>query len=165
MNCRKCSLIIRHPHRACVRMCRGVGGVGGVGGVRACAFAAGGVPGRPQCWVLCNIWSAIRVIWLLNSITGLRLRADGAARCGAVRRGAARCCGGASMRIIMVDCCAAWIPEQARGSTGPGHRRARVCGTGQGRAPMEHHFDAGASRLLCRAEGVERRGKGGRVWR
>ena len=40
--------------------------------------------------MLCNIWSAIRVIWLLNSITGLRLRADGAARRGAVRCGAAR---------------------------------------------------------------------------
>ena len=118
----------------------------------------------------CNIWSAIRVIWLLNSISGLLSRAAGGSRCSAVQCGGVRCgrlggvqCG--ALQVGRVGCGAAWIPGQARGSTGPGHRRARVCGTGQGRSPMEHHFDAGASRLLCQAEEGVQGSVGGRLGR
>ena len=117
------------------------------------------VPPRRSLSVGCcaSIWSAIRVIWLLNSISGLLLRqpvAAGAVQCGGVRCGRLGGVQCGELQVGRVGCGAAWIPGQARGSTGPGHRRARVCGTGQGHSPMEHHFDAGASRLLCQAEGV-----------
>ena len=56
----------------------------------------------------------------------------------------------------------ACVREMSRGmDPGPKHGKGlaqgidarEVCGTGQGHSPMKCHFDTGASRLLCQAEG------------